>query len=257
MCIMPAKRKTAKRKSRAAVKGPLHQAAALLGSFRFNKQRMCFMLNRRPMRGVCPFVKKLLYDPAVTYKDLAFEMGTGEGRGGAQRGIAIHAQIARIVKKQYNPRMRIHIKVHAFVSPILRELQSQGWLLVDAEVPVWWQDAGIATCVDFVCKDSQGRYVLIELKTGYKSCYTQPRGVMRAPFNQAKTGETGLQLTAHNEHQTQLLATTLLWNQMFPQKKTAEAYIMHVEDSSTIHLYPLSPTIYAHARHVLACMTRR
>lgn len=209
------------------------------------------------MRGVCPFVQKLLYIPGMKYRDLAFDNGTGHGSGGVFRGIMIHNQIARIVKRKYNPSMRA-FKVHAMVHAVLREIQARGWLLIDAEVPVWWQDAGIATCIDFVCKDRDGNHILIELKTGYKGCYMQARGVMRPPFDGTGSGTpAALQLTPHNEHQTQLLCNALLWSQTFPDKATTHAFIFHVEDATSIHVYELSPTIAAHSDYVRVCMLAR
>jgi len=63
-------------------------------------------------------------------------------------------------------------------------LQTRGWLPLGARVAVGCRKLRLATLLDLVCEDSQGRVVLLKLTSGFEDCYDAVgQGCFAAPMD--------------------------------------------------------------------------
>jgi len=88
---------------------------------------------------------------------------------------------------------------------VLQLLHEKKWDLLETQLVVWNNQTKIATAVDLVCWDAADKkYVLIELKLGYKNYYKHTGQSMRGPVR-------WLNDCAYNQHQLQLCCTSELF----------------------------------------------
>lgn len=82
---------------------------------------------------------------------------------------------------------------------------NQRWIPVSAQLPVGCKELRLATKIDLVCKDMEGRIILVELKCGFDDYFdVHNQGFMSYPFNELPT-------SCRHKTVLQLLLTTYLF----------------------------------------------
>lgn len=226
------------------------------GKFRFSRRHKCYMYELRSLRGVCPFVKSCLLEvtssiPRASLKgdgpdvdrdvDKGNETRYASKLGGAARGSYVHKQLLAYCETL--PSFRPTVKLHRITRSIIEYVTAKGWKMVDGDVPVWWLDTRMGTCVDLVCRaaDNVNGYVLIEIKTGYSgSVYRKQFGQLAARLCNAGGGRPPA--TLHTMHLLQLLSTVILFNKAHPRCVVAHACVLH-HDGAVVREYSMPTEI--------------
>lgn len=120
-----------------------------------------------------------------------------------------------------------------YIRQVLRERR---WLPVAAQLAVGCQELRLATKIDLMVQDLQGRLYIIELKCGFDDYFdVQNQGHMKYPFEHVP-------LSFRNKSFLQLMVTEYLFQHArhrfsAPHKTYAGAYLLHVfeeDDQGTI-----------------------
>jgi len=115
----------------------------------------------------------------------------------------------------------------------------------DTQVVVGCKDLGVATAADVVCRDTHGRKVVIEIKTGFMSYYMR-----YSPF--PLTG--GLTPTQNdspaNQHQLQIFITHELYRRTFPNVSMGQGLVMRV-DGLGVDVTPIQDWVISNASLIL------
>ena len=91
---------------------------------------------------------------------------------------------------------------------------------VSTQIPVRHNTLRLGTFLDLVCRDLQGQYHVVELKTGYDSYYNKHTPFrMKAPFQD-------LDDSPRHQHQLQLTASHLMYKQTFPSKPVGDPVLL-------------------------------
>lgn len=61
----------------------------------------------------------------------------------------------------------------AFYQHYVPWLRDQGWVPLHSQYPVVWPEARVGTCIDLICEDADGRWVVVENKVGYWAFWSQ------------------------------------------------------------------------------------
>lgn len=105
------------------------------------------------------------------------------------------------------------------------ELAQRGWKTVRTQVPVGCRQLRLATRLDLVCEDREGRLVLLEIKTGYQHNWTVASAEKFLPPFQE------IELTCRQISFMQLAFSQFLWHHNH-QKTLPLAYLVHVQEQS-------------------------
>jgi len=119
-------------------------------------------------------------------------------------------------------------------------LVEQQWIPVSAQLPVGCLHLRLATKIDLLCRDSDGKIILVELKCGFDDYFdVHNQGFMNYPFQHIPT-------SFRNKAILQLMITTYFYfhtRHRFHQYPYGGSYLLHVfeaEDCSLRHtLKPL------------------
>jgi len=128
-------------------------------------------------------------------------------------------------------------RIHHRTRSILRWLVEMGYRPVAAQLPVSSTKGRVATLVDIVCYDQKtNRFILIETKSGFDDYYDTGSGCqLQGSASFLKRSDS-----PRNQHQLQLLATSLLFCATFKFSLTSiDAKVVRITDSC-LYTYPLS-----------------
>lgn len=125
------------------------------------------------------------------------------------------------------------------------ELAQRGWKTVSTQVPVGCRQLRLATRLDLVCQDREGRLVLLEIKTGYQHNWTVASTEKFLPPFQ------DLELTCRQISFMQLAFSRYLW-QHNHQKTLPLAYLVHVHQDQSISFEELPSVYVSHMDQALA-----
>jgi hypothetical protein len=159
---------------------------------------------------------------------------------GARKGKYIHSQIEKLVKKFKQTRAlsstqkRKGICVHPVARAMFESLQRMSLKVVSSEVGVCSVRRGVATEVDLVCRHTKtGRYVMVELKTGYRDArqYSAPKYRLR--FNRK------VLVSEQQRHLLQLFVTTILFNLTHRDKIVGDSILLQAPNHTSTTAYTL------------------
>lgn len=249
ICVtMPAAAR--QRRPKKKTTGPFHRLETVKGKFKFSRTNGCYTYEARSLRGVCPFVRSCLLEvkssipraSRVEHRDdddRGNETKYASKLGGAARGKYVHKQLKTYCETL--PEFRPRIKLHRLSRAIIDYVSRKGWVMVDGDVPAWWLDARMGTCVDLVCRvGTTHGYVLIEIKTGYSGDqYTRSFGSFSAVL------DATVPASLHTMHLLQLLSTVVLFNKAHPQCPVVHACVLHATGEGSIREYAIVPSIGA------------
>jgi len=148
---------------------------------------------------------------------------------------AIHRErttIMGFLKKRQIAATGAYRDLHSRTVHVLRALAVRKWLPLAAQLPVCHSKTRIATMVDLVCWDEANkRYILLDVKSGFTRGYDTGKNKMSAPFQKQMDSQ-------YNQHQLQLLATTLLFKHTFNlTSKQVCSGLLRVDDHC-VHVHP-------------------
>jgi hypothetical protein len=130
----------------------------------FDKQRECFQRAGVVYSGLIPTLRKTFY---ATFK-IHRRRGSKRQPGAPPmsfvtkaRGCRIHEQLGLWGRTGRTP-------LDSLARQISVSLHQRGIRLVASEVPIADEDARVATAIDAIGEDSEGRVVIIEFKAGYQ-----------------------------------------------------------------------------------------
>lgn len=99
------------------------------------------------------------------------------------------------------------------------------WTPIQTQVPVAHQRVPIATAVDVVAKDVNGKIIIIENKTGQTNYLFHHTGLyMKSPLKK-------LTDCVHHQHILQLLGTKKMYERTYPNQEIKRAVIIYVNKS--------------------------
>ena len=163
--------------------------------------RNCVRINGQAMRGITRIAKKRFY-PSYRYpRTLA------TSHGGKRLGKRIDRELQGVV----HDRVRgLCVETQA----ILAYLKTHRLALTGAQVPVAHVPARIGTKLDLLCHDTDGKAVVVEIKSGYVGYKYVATKRMRAPLHHL----TDCPL---NQHCLQVMLTAWLFQDTFTKPCTA------------------------------------
>ena len=124
--------------------------------------------------------------------------------------------------------------IHEYTGRVLDLLIAKQWEPFKMQVPVSIPTARAATAVDLICRDTQGRYIVVELKVGFDEVYfLHTKHHMNAPF-QAQHD------SPFHQHQLQLLFTWMFFRHSYASVPDGGAFVVRVHSAGT-DWYPLQP----------------
>jgi hypothetical protein len=103
---------------------------------------------------------------------------------------------------------------------------------IASQVPVGCLQMRVATPIDVVCRDSQRRHVVVEIKTGFAGYYHRHTGIPMKHLAPAVAD------SAANQHQLQLLLNLQLYRITFPAHRVANPVVLRV-DALGVDVLPL------------------
>ena len=124
-------------------------------------------------------------------------------------------------------------------------------LPVATQVAVGSEVLRLATSVDLVCLDKQGKVWLLETKLGFQTYLQRHTGKsLCAPF-------TNWNDCVAHQQQLQILGTKMLFEHTFPDRKVAQSLIVRMrpqkDDSALVDYLPLQKDMQTHASAMLQC----
>jgi hypothetical protein len=221
-----------------------------------------YMVNGQRMYGVNTFLDKSVLEPlsadelkgkATTHKSekpvVSVELDhTKENTklsthqkslDGIRKGKYIHSQIERLVEKYKQKRALTQQKqagvcVHPVARAMFLGLQRMNLTIEKSEVGVFAPGSRLATEADVVCRHNKtGRFVLLELKTGYRNwrAYMAPKYRLRFDHK--------VWVSEHQRHLFQLFITNILFNKRFPKKTVGDCILLQAPTHTTAVAYSL------------------
>jgi hypothetical protein len=175
-------------------------------------------------RGLTGVIKDTFY-PEYQYRGGTVTGDTPKrgGQGGFARGRLVDREVQRWVQdgggKVKNPK-----KLHLFSRAFIALTHRLGLSAVGAQVIVRDEQCDIATLVDAVFVNKNGRVVVVELKTGFEGYNESHNGRMRAEFSHLTNSPA-------NQHRVQLAFTHAMFQRTFPEFGEAGALLIRMTSS--------------------------
>jgi hypothetical protein len=95
---------------------------------------------------------------------------------------------------------------------------------IGAQVVVRCEQCDLATLVDGVFLNAEGRVVLVELKCGFEGYVDRSTGAMRGPF-------CALSNAPVNQHQIQIAFTRCMFERTFPEFGKVDAIVVRMTET--------------------------
>ena len=165
---------------------------------------------------------------------------------GSLRGSIVDNEIQKIArrgKKNCNTE-----KMHPYTRKLLKSLEKIKLDIVDAQVPVFDLDTGIATAIDLICENKETNSLyLIEIKCGFNdNTYTDHNSQMKHELKDISN-------SPKHQHQVQASVTHKLFVNCYNSKSSyssVETIIARVTDSGT-HFEPLRSWVKPFVRKII------
>lgn len=243
----------------------------------FSRKFKAFSVGGVVRRGVHPVIHKV-FCPEYSYEKAKLGNFTASRERGSKRetkfrpstsaGLLVDRELKRSVtlftvhnlplvafkdfetQKTYAEKLRYQLttKAHSLLKQKLAPAVYKIWqtciklkLTPSAcQVNVGSTDLRLGSAVDLVCKDAQGRVVIVEIKTGFMKYLflhtSKPMNVIQPPINDS----------VFHQHQLQLLLTYQLYRTTFPDAKMGAAFIFRI-DALGCDVFPLIAAIRSNA----------
>ena len=130
----------------------------------FDRQHSCFKRDGLAYSGLLPTLRKVFYPSFCIRRRRAARRPPGSVQRSyvtKARGCRVHAQLGVWCRTGLLP-------VDPLASQIATSLRSRGIKLHACEVPISDDTARVATAIDAIGEDSEGRVVVLEFKAGYQ-----------------------------------------------------------------------------------------
>jgi hypothetical protein len=145
---------------------------------------------------------------------------------GVRKGKYIHSQIEKLVERHKQKRLLSNSKIkgvciHPVARVMFNAMQRMDLTIHKSEVGVFSPGRRLATEADLICiHNKTRRFVVMELKTGYRDLrsYTSPK--FRLRFNRKVI------ISEQQRHLLQLLTTTILFNHLHPKKTVGDCVLL-------------------------------
>ena len=169
---------------------------------------------------------------------------------GVKKGKYLHSQIEKLVEKHKQTRALSASKkkgvcVHPVARSVFAAMQRMDLTIHKSEVGVFSPGRRLATEADLVCVHNKTRrFVVVELKTGYKNlrAYTAPK--FRLRFNRKVI------VSEQQRHLLQLLTTTILFNHLHPKKTVGDCVLLQAPTHTEALAYSIPDWILAYRSQI-------
>lgn len=186
-------------------------------------------------KGITPIIRNILcpgyiYVPDKRKKSTLEKDFITSKFGGMVRGSIIHHQLELIIERIMtgaNGLENFYFKTHEYTKKVIRAFKTWKLTPIMSEAPVSLYSINIATAIDIICCDSDGKLVLIELKTGMESNFSVGNGKMKGPWQ------------ALNSPKNQALCQMAIGGAIFEMNtgiKNVRKYVVKV-DSSGVYTF--------------------
>ena len=176
-------------------------------------------------RGITGVIKdkyfpKYKYRGPTDGRDRSHAPGAAKKRGkagGMARGRLVDNEVQRWMEKGLAPSPSLHPFSRGFIALVTRLRLTP----VATQVVCRDESCNIATLVDAVFLNAQGRIVVVELKTGFDGYNDSSNGRMREDFKH-------LSNSPHNQHKVQLAFTQVMFEKTFPEFGVTDALLIRM-----------------------------
>lgn len=151
--------------------------------------------------------------------------------GGVIKGDETHEQLMHIVPLNRESFHRLHPTMHRFTQRLIEFIvRDMHWQPLVSEFAVFDELLRMGTAIDMICRrQSDGRLVLLEFKTGYADYYDCASGMMHGPLKKMNN-------SPRSQATLQLLCGALLL--MIHHKLRSDEFEMYVVRVDETHLEP-------------------
>ncbi len=118
---------------------------------------------------------------------------------------------------------------------VLKLFQRQKWRFVGQQVTCGSYNTRLGTAVDLVMCDTQGRLLLIEVKTGGGQSLVEPCGYMQEPLDH-------LSDCIYHQYHVQMALTRMCFETTYPKHKVHQSYLVLAGDVASFE--PLLPKVW-------------
>jgi hypothetical protein len=204
--------------------------SSLIPKVQWNTKSKTVILNGIFLRGITDLLKNTFY-PQYTYRRALLGPNTQSsvkspsetGLKGKRLGINVDKEICR-----YFTKTLAFEKCSKETRCLLQYCEDHKLTILHCQFPVANKAAKICTNIDIIAKDTNGKTVIIELKTGYRRYKFNYVGSMKHPFEQ-------LHDSPYNQHQLQLFITTHLFKLSFANTPCRSILLYLYEDEVVQH----------------------
>lgn len=180
--------------------------------------------------GLLPWLKKTYYPHYKFDKKWSKGAPTGNlrGRKAMRRGSSVDRCMQRLVKTGRPGRATPEARL------LVNWLETNGYIPFEAQKHVTSASGRVFTMVDLVCISSQGKYVVFELKTGFRGYYEKHSDTpMKAPW-------AHLDDSVKNQHQLQLWYSVDMYERSNPTCDVDRSQCCVLVINDVVTPYPLS-----------------
>lgn len=163
-------------------------------------------------------------------------------KSGIELGTRVHEQMEDYVKLSEADFRRRHYKINAHTLQLIVALNGWGLTLLGSEVAIRDPNLEYATAIDVACADSDGKLVLVEVKTGYRDYFKLSKGPMRKPMHK-------FACSPKNQASMQILLAQMTLFYAYGIGN-AKGLVVHVTESGVYphyvipEMYAISSTLY-------------
>ena len=208
----------------------------------------CFKYGSMQARGITDSIHEYFFPPDWKLYKMAGKAGEGSP-GGCRVDSELRDWIGVLNKKRVKPAVvqRHLAKYSEFTRLIIRELRVRGLRPVGAQVVVGHVASRMATAVDLVVCDMNGKLGLWEIKTGYLGTFdAHTTHRMKTPVKHAQQRVAFEALPANplNFALVQVVFTWILWSRTFPRRPISHRSVNVVNvTASGVKLYSVPPLL--------------
>jgi len=153
----------------------------------FHPTQRVFRAGGRAVPGLTDSLRAIFWPDYDYYaamraaRRLAGSGGVSGGGGGLHLGTLVHSEVHEFVN--HGLLARVRGGGDQYTRTLFEMIDANGWLPVQAELPVLMHELGCATAIDLVCVARRtAQLVFIEIKTGYDNAWMRSTARMQAPL---------------------------------------------------------------------------
>jgi hypothetical protein len=140
------------------------------------------------------------------------------GVSGRDRGRRVDEEITALV----NGTSGDNTDLHNYTKKWITATRHWKWTPVAAQLKIYDEDTQIATAIDCVCKDEEGKLIFVEVKTGFEDYVDNSTHFMHTPLGNVRN-------TPQNQHFLQLLIMCIIMEKYYWTNEYS-AFVVRIDE---------------------------